>query len=253
MLDQILALNLFAFFLIFARVGAAFLFLPGFSAVWVNVRTRLMLALTISFLLMPILTGSLPGLPSSVAALSLILAGEIIVGGFLGIIGRVLISALQTAGTLIAYLSSMANAMIQDPIAEQQSSTISSFLSTTGIVILFVTDMHHLMLRAIVDSYFMFVPGMALDFGAFANIIARRMADSFALGLQLAAPFVITAMTYYIGLGLLGRLMPALPVFFVGLPIQVAMQMVVITLVFSSLMLVFLDYFEEGMSAFLVL
>lgn len=251
MIEQLIALNAFGFFLIFTRIGAAFLLMPGFSARYVNVQTRLLAALTMSFVMTPVLVAGLPGLPPSASALVLLLVSEAIIGGFIGIIGQVLVSALQTAGTLIAYLSSMANALIQDPIAEQQSSTIANFLTIAGMTMIFVTDTHYLMLRAMADSYVLFIPGQPLDFGVFIDVLSRRVAESFALGVQLAAPFLVTAMTYYIGLGLLGRLMPALPVFFVGLPIQIAMQITLLALTLSAIMLVFLTYFQEGMGSLL--
>ncbi|MFV2034833.1 MAG: flagellar biosynthetic protein FliR, partial [Halocynthiibacter sp.] len=72
---------------------------------------------------------------------------------FLGTLALILMAALQTAGTVIAYVSSMANAFIQDPIAQQQSSLISGFLSTLGLLLVFITDMHHLMIRGIGESY----------------------------------------------------------------------------------------------------
>ena len=193
--------------------------MPGFSASFVSARVRLLFALAISFVLTPVLAESLPGLPASVSGLFLLLAAETLIGAFLGGLTRILVSMLQTAGTVIAYVSSMANALIQDPIAEQQSSTIAGFLGNVGVLMLFVTDMHHLMLNALVDSYSLFQPGQPLVMGDFSEMMARRVADSFALGVQLAAPLVITGFTYYVGLGLLGRLMPTMPVFFVGLPI----------------------------------
>ena len=73
----------------------------------------------------------------------------------------------------------------------------------------------------------------------------------FALGLQLASPLVVTGFTYYMGLGLLTRLMPQMPVFFVGLPIQIVVQISILSLTISGMMLVFLTRFEEGMGAFL--
>lgn len=252
MLKDLLTLNVFGILLIFARVGAAIAVMPGFSAAYVPVRIRLGLALAISFLLGPVLAAGLPSLPGSVPGLGLLIAGEMLTGAFIGTIARILIASLQTAGTIIAYMSSMANALIQDPIAEQQSATVSGFLVIAGLTLIFVTDMHHLMLRAIVDSYSLFVPGEALPVGDFGHLLARHVADSFKLGLQLAAPFVITGLTYYIGLGLLGRLMPQLQVFFFGLPLQIAIQIWVLTVTFSGLMLVFMNHFAEGYGAFLL-
>jgi flagellar biosynthetic protein FliR len=107
---------------------------------------------------------------------------------------------------------------VQDPIADQQSSTIAGFFTALGLVLVFVTDVHHLMLRAIIDSYGLFVPGAPPPMDDICNFIVRTAADSFALGVQLAAPFLIVNLVYNVGLGLLGRLMPQLPVFFLRTP-----------------------------------
>ena len=101
------------------------------------------------------------------------------------------------------------------------------------------------------DSYTLFLPGNALTIGDMALVVARHVSDSFALGLQLASPLVVTGFTYYLGLGLLNRLMPQMPVFFVGMPIQIVIQLSVLLLTVSGMMLVFLSRFGDGVGAFL--
>lgn len=250
MLEELLRLNVFAFLLIFARLGTAVSFMPGFSTTYVSARLRLGIALAISFAVMPVIAPNLPVIPNNVPTLGIMVAGEVVVGSFIGLLGRILIATLQTAGTMIALASAMSNALVQDPVAEQQSSTISGFLLTVGLVLIFVTDLHHLMIRAAVESYSLFPPGSPLPVGDFANLLARRVAESFALGIQLAMPSVVIGLTYYIGLGLLGRLMPQLPVFFFGLPVQITMQLWVLVLTLSGIMLVFARRFQDGIGAF---
>lgn len=252
MLEELLTLNLFGFFLIFSRIGTAIALMPGFSSGFVSMRLRLSLALAISFVLAPVLMGGLPVRPPTIAAMALLIIGEILIGAFFGTIARILISALQTAGTVISYMSSMANALIQDPIAEQQSSTIAGFLLVMGVVLVFVVDLHHVMILAVTDSYTLLEPGQPLPVGDFAHTIGRRVADSFALGLKLAAPFVIVGLTYYIGLGLLGRLMPQLQVFFFGMPFQIGVQIWVLAVTLSGIMMAFLQHFGEGYQGFLL-
>lgn len=247
MLHEFLAVNLFVFFLIFARVGAAFLVFPGFSAVYVNVRTRLLFALAISLVLSPTLAADLPAQPNTGIGLAMLVLGETVIGVFIGAVVRILVGSLQVAGTFMSYFSSMANALIRDPVTQQQSSVIAGFLSILGITMIFVTDSHHLMIRGLSNSYTLFVPGQPIPLDGFAEVIARRVSDSFTLGLQLAAPMAVVALTYYIGIGLLGRLMPAMPVFFVGMPVQLATQMAVLMITVSSIMIVFLSKFQEGM------
>ena len=81
--------------------------------------------------------------------------------------------------------------------------------------------------------------------------IARRVADAFALGLQLAMPVALVSLIYYIGLGILGRLMPQLPVFFFGLPFQLAVQIWIMSITISGLMIVFLRQFAETYAPYL--
>jgi len=251
MLGELINLNIFSFFLIFARVGAAIMFLPGFSTAYVSVNIRLIIALGISFVMTPVLMSQLPGLPQGVIGMFLLLFGEIVIGGIFGMSARILTSALQTAGTIIALVSSMANALIRDPIAEQQSSLIASFLSTVAMTLIFVTDLHHLMIRGIIESYTLFIPGEPLPFADFSELMARRVADSFRLGLQLASPFVVSSLVFYIGIGILSRLMQTLPVFFVAMPLQIMGQMALLMLSLSTIMMVFLAHFEEGLIIFL--
>ncbi len=251
MLQDLLNLNIFNFFLVFSRIGTAIATFPGFSFVYVNIRTRLVIGLGISLVILPFVAFELPAMPSAPSDLVIMIAGEVLVGAFFGVITRVLMSSLQTAGTLIAYFSSMANALIQDPLVEQQSSLFSGFLTTLGIVIIFVTNTDHLMIRAVIDSYSLFIPGRSLVIGDFSEMVTLQVAAAFKLGVQMSTPIIVSAIIYYVGIGILTRLMPTLPVFFFGLPIQVSMQITFLFITLSSIMLVFMSHFEELLSSFL--
>ncbi len=250
MLQAYLTLNVLAFFVVFARVGTAFVVMPGFSAAYVPEQVRLLIALLLTFTVFPMVSPLMPALPTSPAELVLMLGVESLIGIFLGLIGRVLLGTLQTTGTLVALFSSLANAFVRDPIAEQQSSVFGGFLVTLGLIIVFVTDTHHLMIRAVIDSYDIFAPGAAIEIGDFADFLAHQVAASFSVGVRMAAPFIVAGIAYYLGLGLLGRLMPQLPVFFFGLPVQVATQLTILMLSLSGMMLVFMNHFENVFRTF---
>lgn len=250
MLEQITVAQTFAYLLVFARVGAALALLPGFSAAYVTVRVRLIFALALTLVVQPVVSHTLPALPDSPAALALLVAAEVTVGSFIAVLARIVVGALQVAGTFIAYFSSLANALVQDPVADQQTSTISGFLGTVGLVLIFVSDLHHLMLRAVVGSYDRFPAGTMLPTDGFAEAVTAAVAASMVIGLQLSAPFLVVALVYNVGLGLLGRLMPQLPVFFFGMPIQISFQIWAMALTISGIMLVFLNQFREAVSPF---
>ncbi len=251
MLSDIIQLNIFAFFILFARIGTVFLLMPGIGSGYVSPNIRLVIALALCFVVTPFLKDKLPDMPSSEIDLILLLLSEVIIGVFIGLAARILISALQTSGTLISLFASLANAMIRDPIAEQQSSLIATFLSLLGMVLIIITDLHHLMIRGAIESYSLFQVGEPLILGDFSEMLARRVSDSFELGVQLAAPFMLVAIVYYIGLGILGRLMPILPVFIVAMPAQIIGQIGFLAITLSALMMYFISRFEESIIVFL--
>lgn len=251
MLDQILSLNIFGFFLIFARVGTAIMMMPGFSATYVSTRIRLAFALALSFVVSPMIMPIMPVQPSVAMEQVLLVLNEVVIGAFMGLLARIAIGALQTAGTIISFVSSLANSLVQDAVAEQQSSIISNFLTTTGVLLVLVTDMHHLMLSALIESYAVFVPAIQPTIGDMAFMLATNITESFSLGLQMSAPFVLAGIVYYAVLGVFGRLMPALPVFFFAMPAQIAMQFALMIIVLSSIMMVFLQHFQDVHIGFL--
>ena len=252
MLQEIVPAGLFAFFLVFARVGAALMVLPGFGEAYVSSRFRLILALAISLVVVPFLVPLLPAAPSNPISLLLLLGGELVVGVFLGAIARVMLSALQIAGMVIAFQSSMANAFSFDPISAQQGALAGGFLTTVGLLLVFVTNMHHLMLGAVVDSYAVFTPGVLPPLGDFSDAFTRIVARAFVLGLKIAAPFIMIGLMFSLGVGLLARLMPQVQVFFIAMPLQITVGFLVLALTVSASMLLLLSDIEGLYAGFLV-
>lgn len=250
MLTQALNTDLLVPALVFIRTGAILALLPGFSAAYVSMRIRLLLALGISVLIAPVLAARLPAALSE-SSMLLLVVNESIVGLFIGTLTRIIVSALNSAGSLIANFASLANALTNDPVADQQSATLAGFFSLFGLLAIFVTDLHHLMLHAILASYDLLPAGDSLPTGDLADITTRLVADSFRLALQMSAPFLVVGLGYQFALGLMARLMPQLSVFFIGIPIQIGLQIWVIVMTISGILLVFLNSFSETMTGVL--
>ena len=89
--------------------------------------------------------------------------------------------------------------------------------------------------------------------GDSAFVIARLIADSFRLALQLTAPFIVISLIFFMGLGMLARLMPQLQIFFVGLPVQLAGGLLIFSIIISGLFSIFLDYYAKNLNQFLTI
>ena len=251
MLSQLLSADAFALFLVFARVGSALMLLPGFGEAFVSPRVRLLLALSITVVLTPVVGDRLPAAPDSPLEMFMMLGSEIAVGLFLGALSRMLLAALHIAGTIIGFQSSLANADLFDPINATQGSLIGAFLNVLGVFLVFMSDLHHLMLLAIADSYTVFVPGNLPSMGDAATTAVDTLARSFTLAMQISAPFIVVGLIFYLGIGLLARLMPQVQIFFIAIPIQVTLAIMVLALTLSAGMLWFLEYFQASFNFFL--
>jgi flagellar biosynthetic protein FliR len=190
-------------------------------------------------------------MPSSPVALALLIGGEIGVGLFIGTMARLLVAGLEIAGTLISFQLGLATAAIFNPLLSEQGQVASVLISITGLVLIFETDMHHLMLRGLVDSYGLFVPGALPPIGDFTESIGRMVSKSFMMAMQMAAPFLLMSTIMYVALGLVTRLMPQLQIFFIALPLQIGLGFLLLSLTFGVLMLFFLSNFNDVMRGFL--
>jgi flagellar biosynthesis protein FliR len=248
-LQQLLPANLFAVFLVFARIGSAMMLLPGFGEFYVLQRFRLLLALLISLLLTPVLAPLLPPLPDGVVPLVSLVGGEVLIGIFLGTVSRILLSALDVAGTIVSFQLGLSAAQIFNPMLAAQGTLTATFYGMLGVLLIFLTDLHHLMLRALVDSYAVFAPGKLPPLGDLSETVVHSVAAAFLLGMEMSTPFIVLGLVFFIGLGLIGRLVPQLQILFVTQPLQITGGLLAFGLVLATGMRWFLEVFAQQFAA----
>lgn len=225
----------FPYMLVLARIMGVLITLPGFRSQFIHFRARIMLGVALTAAIAPILQNTLPIAPPEPYQFFSYLAFEVLVGVFLGTMGRLLLAAIDVAGSLMAAQASMLNAFATVPGENSQAPLFGSFLSLVTITLFFVADIHHIALQALMHSYEVFEPGvitaqsnMSADL---LTSVVRILAEGFMLGLQIATPLIILGLLFFIGMGLLNRLMPQLHVFFVGQPMQIMMGIMVLALI----------------------
>ena len=245
MLAELLPEQAFSLLLIFVRLGTALMLLPGFGESYISPRIRLLIALTVTVVVQPVLPPVLPALPDSAAALFLLIFGEAFIGFFIGSVARLLMAALSIGGMMIATVTGLANALTNDPTAAQQGSIAGSFLSMLALMIIIVLDLHHVLLRGVIESYQIFVPGQSLLVGDISEMITRVVSKAFLLGFQIASPFIAVALIFNLGLGLLSRLMPQMQVFFIAIPLQIITGLGILLIALPALIGWFITGFEE--------
>ena len=252
MLAQLLPADLFSTLLVFVRLGAALLVLPGFGEIYISQRVRLALAFTLTIVVAPLVVHTLPAQPAIPVELVVVIGGEAAVGLLIGGAARLMISGLHVAGTVIAFQSSLAYASTIDPTQGTQSALVATLMTILGTVLIFASGLHFMMLQAMVDSYELFPPAALPPLQDFMEAAIGFVTGAFRVGMQIAAPFIVYGLVLYMGMGLMARLMPQMHVFFIILPLQIVAAFFVLMVTLGAIMVWFLDYFEEGLAQFLM-
>jgi flagellar biosynthetic protein FliR len=232
-----------AFMLVFARIGAMVMLLPGFGESNIPMRVRLVIALGLTLIILPAHRSAYNVDLSSMVPMVIMMIHEIIIGIVLGATARVTLSALQVAGSVIAQQLGLGFVTSVDPTQGQQGVLIGNFLNLLGITLLFVTDTHHLIIAALNESYKIFSPGEIMPSGDVAALATNAFTAAFKIGVQLAAPFLVFGLVFNMGLGVLARLMPQMQVFFVGVPLSIMLGFLIFAAVLTTMMGTYLEYF----------
>jgi flagellar biosynthetic protein FliR len=172
------------------------------------------------------------------------LGEELLIGALLGITARLTLSALQVTGSVVAQQLGLGFVTAVDPGQGQQGVIIGNFLTLMGVALIFATDLHHLAIAALDDSYSLFRPGEMPLSGDMAALATRMVAGAFRIGVQLSAPFLVFGLLFNLGLGILSRLMPQMQVFFIGMPLSILIGLIILVFVMGAMMGTFLGYFE---------
>lgn len=236
-----------AFMLMFARTGTMIMLLPGFGERSVPVRLRLTAALVLAAVVMPIYRDAYQIDLKSFGPVFGMLMTELLIGFLLGMTARLAISALQVTGSIVAQQLGFGFVTTVDPTQGQQGVIVSNFLTLLGIVLIFATDMHHLAIAALADSYTLFRPGEIPATGDMAALATRLIGGAFSIGVQISAPFLVFGLLFNVGLGVLSRLMPQMQVFFVAMPLSIFAGLLIFVFVIGAMMATFLGYFESVM------
>jgi flagellar biosynthetic protein FliR len=237
-----------AFLLVFARIGMMVMMLPGFGEQKMPSRVRLGIALVLTAILLPAHQKAYTVNLNAIGPVLVLLFQEIVVGAVLGLTARLAVSALQVTGSVVAQQLGLGFVTAIDPTQNQQGLLVGNFLTVLGVALVFATDLHHLVIAALNDSYTIFQPGELPLMGDAAQHVTRIVATSFRIGIQLSAPFLVFGLLFNLGLGILSRLIPQMQVFFIGLPLSIILGLLLLLVVIGTMMGTFVDYLNGVLS-----
>lgn len=237
--------TLLAGFFVFLRIGAACFLIPGFGEQMVPVRVRLAMALALSILVFPLVSGFYP-FPGAGNLIGLGL-GEVATGLLVGIFLRFFVHVLQIAGSIAAQsvsLSQLLGATAADPVP-----ALGQVLVLGGLALALTLGLHVHAISYLALSYDLLPPLTRPASESFTGIGVERVAQMFGLAFALSAPFVIASFIYNLALGVINRAMPQLMVAFVGAPAITAMGLILLLFCTPTLLCIWSDALFRFMEA----
>ena len=207
--------QLFALALLFCRIGGCLLFAPGLSSPRVPVQVRLFAALALTPALAPLLQGevmkALAALPR--AEHVYLIFTETLTGSAIGLMARFFLLALQFAATAASNfigLSGIPGVALEEA---DTGSPLATLVSSAAVMMIFVMGLHIELLKALIESYQVIVPGAGLPMKALARNLTTAVAETSMLALRLAAPFLVYGVIVNFALGLGNRFAQQLSVY----------------------------------------
>jgi flagellar biosynthesis protein FliR len=245
------AAQVYAAGLVFVRVAAMVMLMPAVGDAAIPVRVRLAFAFLLALVLSPVVSPDLGPVPTTVAGLAGGVIHEVLIGLMIGGILKIFLSALTTAGEVISLQTTLGFAQTANPAEAQPTAAISAFLAMLGLLLIMTTDLHHMFLGAISNSFSLFPFSRPLPVQDGAALALQTVAGAFGLGIQLAAPIIVFSLVFNLATGLVGRVMPAFQIFFVASPLSILFGLSILALSLGGIGVVFADRYRELLDNFI--
>ncbi len=182
---------------------------------------RVGFALALTVLLLPVVGPHLPPQPQSFVLLAALVAGELLAGGLLGWLARLVCLSLPAAGQIVSLSTGHSSVLQPDSNFGGQTAAIGLLFGRLMPVVVLASGLYALPLSALAGSYDVLPAGGVIGSSDITMIAVRAVSAHFALAVRLAAPFLLIGFVWQVALGLLSRLVPHIQVHFAGLPGQV--------------------------------
>nr|WP_252393741.1 flagellar biosynthetic protein FliR [Candidatus Rhodoblastus alkanivorans] len=229
----------------FCRIGGCLMLAPGFSSARVPMRARLFVALTLTLSLTPALTAKGSIVFPNLGALAGDIFSELFLGAMIGLLGRLFFLALETlmmAASMQIGMSNPLGAPIDETVA---LPPIATLITTTATALIFVSGLHWELIRGIAGSYAVMPVGFLLRPEAAMHMVVNDLSTAFVVALRVSSPFIVYAVMVNLAIGLVNRLTPQIPVYFVSGPFVVAGGLILFYFISGAMVAAFMSAFGD--------
>lgn len=212
-----LAAEVIGTFMVGCRIGGCLMLMPGFANARVPSRARLFLAVVLALAVAPIAIDSSTLAGASDARLVRMAFAETVTGAIIGFIGRLYLSALGFMATALSSFIGL-NGLAHGIDSEEMAPTIATLITVFATLVLLSMDLHRFLMTTVVESYERVPLAVMPDRVAAMHLVAETFQASFLLSLQMIGPFVVYGVIVNLIFGIVGKLIPQIPSYFVSVP-----------------------------------
>jgi len=235
--------DLMAFLLVLARIGGIFAFMPFLGEGGVPAAVKALLVLAVSLAIFPVTGVHAPPHVAEALPFFLYLTAEVLFGAFMGFSALIIFKVLRTGGELIATQMGMDIVFAADPASDEDSTVFGTMCEMVGVVVFFGLNGHHVMIKAVGDSFGRWPLGAFLSPEFMRNVSVDAAARHFVMAFQLAAPIMLLSFFVNVLMSILGRLVPEMDILILSFPLRVGVALVGL-LLFAPLVV----YYSGGVS-----
>ncbi|MDR3600700.1 MAG: flagellar biosynthetic protein FliR [Desulfosporosinus sp.] len=219
-LADLLQWDLSLFLLILSRWTGMIMLAPVFGARGVPGVVKLLLAVSLSVIVYPLISATKPLIPSELLPYVAVVIKEVFVGLVIGFVIYTFTAVLDGAGQLIDFQMGFTMGAAIDPIYGVQSPMMGNFQMILATMLLLASDSHHYLIAAMLKSY-AYIPINPSALPTQITFYVQLVAHVFALAIQMALPIFGALLVSDIGVGLLSRTVPQLNIFSVVFPVKI--------------------------------
>lgn len=212
------------YLIVFCRVGACLMALPGYASPRIPVQARLFAAMALSIGVTPMVEPSIGPMPRSdeLAEAVHLIAAELLTGTFIGLLVRMVFATVQLAGSIMTQVSGYSGATTVDDGSGELAGELGALLSATVLVLLFILDLHVQVINVLIDSYSLMPFGILVDFGQVLDRFDMAITQSFRLATRVCGPFILAGVVINFTFGIVNKVAPQIPAVFIVVPFALA-------------------------------
>ncbi len=240
-----------ALFVVLCRLGGCIMVLPGFTSARLPVMIRLLTAVAMSMALLPLLWDSIyPRISGDQASYILLIGSETMIGVMYGMIARFFTLGVQFLGTIVTMMIGFNAPPAPDVLEDAAENQLTNLLSFGALMVLFALDFHHVVFRAVVESYTAMPAGTLFDPQKSLITLTDTLVVTTNIMLRLASPFILYGLMFNVSIGVINKLAQQVPIYFISAPYLIMGGLLMLYFSVAAMLRQFSDAFPAVFTGF---